>query len=102
MTTRYRTALAAAAFALTAGLCAPTIAQEATPWPELMMKMADANKDGMVTRQEYLDMAARMWDEKHAKMMKSDPAMKAGMMGKDQFMVFARNVFVDPGKVGGN
>ena len=102
MTTRCRTTLAAAAFALTFGPLAPAIAQEATPWPELMMKMADKNKDGMVTRQEYLDMAARMWDEKHAKMMKTDTGMKAGMMGKDQFMTFVKNVFIDPGKIGGN
>lgn len=102
MTIRSRTATAAAVLALTAGLFTPAMAQEATPWPELMMKMADANKDGMVSRKEYLEMAARMWDEKHAKMMKSDPAMKAGMMGKEQFMAFARTVFIDPGKIGGN
>jgi hypothetical protein len=103
MTTRYRTALAATAFALTAALSAPLArAQEATPWPELMMKMADANKDGTVSRQEYLEMAARMWDEKHAAMMKSDSGMKAGKMDKAQFMTFVRNVFVDPGRIGGN
>jgi predicted secreted protein len=102
MTTRCRKAIAAAAFALTAAVAAPTMAQEATPWPELMMKMADMNKDGMVSRQEYLDMAAKMWDDKHASMMKTDSTMKAGMMGKSQFMAFARNVFIDPGKIGGN
>jgi hypothetical protein len=102
MTTRYRAALAATAFALTAALSAPAMAQEATPWPELMMKMADMNKDGTVTKKEFLDMAAKMWDDKHGKMMKSDSAMKAGMMDKAQFMEFVRNMFIDPGKIGGN
>lgn len=83
-------------------LAAPVMAQEATPWPDMMLKMADANKDGTVSKQEYLDMAAKMWDEKHAKMMKTDKAMKTGMMDKTQFMTFVRSTFVDPGKIGGN
>jgi hypothetical protein len=79
----------------------PAIAQEATPWPELMMKMADRNKDGMVTRQEFLDEMGRQWDRKHAAMMKADKGMKAGMMDKKQFMAFA-GALIDPGQIGGN
>jgi uncharacterized protein (DUF2336 family) len=79
----------------------PAVAQEATPWPELMMKMADRNKDGMVTRQEFLDEMARQWDMRHAAMMKTDKGMKAGMMDKKQFMSFA-GALIDPGKIGGN
>ena len=79
----------------------PALAQEATPWPELMMKMADRNKDGMVTRQEFLDEMARQWDMRHSAMMKADKAMKAGMMDKKQFMSFA-GALIDPGKIGGN
>lgn len=94
-----------AALALAASMFAtslPVSAQEATPWPELMMRMADKNKDGMVTRQEFLDHMARMWDEKHSKMMKADTAMKAGMMNKTQFMAFTKSLLDDPGKIGGN
>lgn len=76
-------------------------AQEATPWPELMMRMADTNKDGMVTRKEFLDAMAKMWDDKHAKMMKADTTMKAGMMNKTQFMAFSKGM-IDPGQIGGN
>jgi hypothetical protein len=79
----------------------PVMAQEATPWPELWMKMSDKNKDGMVTKQEFLDAMSKMWDEKHAKMMKSDKDMKAGMMNKTQFMNFTKDL-TDPGQIGGN
>ena len=102
MMTRYRTALAATALAFTASLSAPTVAQEATPWPEMMMRMADVNKDGVVSRQEYLDMAAKMWDEKHGKMMKTDSSMKARMMNKSQFTGFVKNMYMDPANIGGN
>jgi hypothetical protein len=102
MKTAYRNIITVAAFAVAATLSAPVVAQEATPWPELMMKSADKNKDGMVSRQEYLDMAAKMWDEKHRSMMKSDPSMKAGMMDKAKFITFVKSVFIDPGQIGGN
>lgn len=89
------------ALVLSVAAAAPAMAQEATAWPELMAKMADKNKDGMVTRKEFLDEMARLWDMKHAQMMKEDKSMKAGMMTKSQFMAFA-GFLIDPGKVGGN
>src|SRR4029450_10160385 len=79
----------------------PVMAQEATAWPDMWMKMADKNKDGMVTKQEVLDAMPKMWDEKHAKMMKTDKEMKAGMMSKTQFMKFAKDL-TDAGQIGGN
>lgn len=101
MNQRNRLTLAAAVLVVAAGLSAPVVAQEVTPWPELM-KMADANGDGMVTKKEYLDMMSKMWDQKHAKMMKADPKMKAGMMDMEQFKAYVRATFVDPGKIGGS
>lgn len=89
------------AMTLALGAAQPALAQEATPWPELMMKMADKNKDGMVTRKEFLDEMARVWDMKHAQMMKNDTTMKTGMMSKAQFMQFG-GFLIDPGKIGGN
>jgi hypothetical protein len=99
MKIRQRLSLAAAAACLTLGVTVPAAAQEATPWPELVMKMADVNKDGMVTKKEYLDMAAKIWDMKHAAMMKDDKGMKAGMMTKAQFMAFVKGTYQDLGSV---
>jgi hypothetical protein len=93
--------IALAGLAVAGALSAvPALAQEATPWPELWMKMMDKNKDGMVTKQEFLDAMSKMWDEKHAKMMKSDKDMKAGMMPRASFMRFAKDL-TDPGQIGG-
>jgi hypothetical protein len=64
-------------------------AQEATSWPELMAEACDADRDGMVTRKEYLDHMARLWDEGHASMMKRDSTAKAGMMSAKQFQAFS-------------
>ena len=52
-------------------------AQEATRAP------ADMNKDGIVTRTEYMDYMGKMWDDNHAAMMKSDKMMKKDSMAKD-------------------
>ena len=90
-----------AALAVLSSVHAPAAAQEATPFPEAMMRAADTNKDGMVTRQEFLDHMARVWDQKHAQMMKTDTTMKADMMDATQFKTFVRVMFVDPGKIGG-
>lgn len=84
-------ALAALAMAAAFSFSAPAIAQEGTAsFPELMAKAADTNKDGMITKKEYLDQMAKMWDEKHAKMMKTDTTMKAGMMDMKQYMAMLK------------
>jgi hypothetical protein len=93
--------LAAAALATSFAMMAPAAAQEVTPWPDMMLRMVGMNKDGMVTRQAFIDAMAKMWDEKHAAMSKTDPTMKPGMMNRTQFMAFAKN-WIDPGKIGGN
>ena len=76
------------------------IAQEASRAP------ADANKDGIVTRTEYMDHMGRMWDDNHATMMKSDKAMKKDSMNSAQYGQYWRKMTlpdgsVDPGKIGG-
>lgn len=92
-------ASAALASMLTFGL--PAQAQEASQSIQDLIAFCDTNKDGTVTRKEYLDAMARMWDEKHAKMMKTDTTMKAGAMNRTQFSTFMRGSFIDPGKIGG-
>ena len=100
--TPFKTLLAtAAALAVMSSMPLSAVAQEATPWPEAMMKAADTNKDGMLTRQEFLDHMGKTWDAKHAQMMKTDTTMKSGMMDSKQFTSFARVMFTDPGKIGG-
>ena len=75
--------LGAAAFAMIVGVTAlPLTASAKDRYPE-MMKMADVNNDGMVSRQEYLDAVAKMYDEKMAKMKTMAPAQMAKMMKGD-------------------
>ena len=59
---------------------APTNA-EYYPFAEVMaMKMIDKNKDGMVSRQEFLDMMAMSWDMNAKKM-----GVKGDRMTPQQF-----------------
>lgn len=67
-----------------------------------MLDACDTNKDGIVTKDEYLKMSAMLWDKKHASMMKSDKTMQTGVMNKAQFRQFASSLFQDPGLIGGN
>lgn len=97
---RTRSLLAAATVAASMlSLSVPASAGEVTPWPELM-KAADANHDGVVTRKEFLDHMGRMWDSKHAEMTKGDASMKKGVMNDSQFAAFMKG-FLDPGQIGG-
>lgn len=51
------------------------------PFTEIMaMKMMDKNKDGMVSRKEFLDMMAMSWDMNAKKM-----GVKGDRMTQDQF-----------------
>ena len=72
-----------AASTLTAGTAfaqAPANA-EYYPFAEIMaMKMMDKNKDGMVSRKEFLDMMAMSWDMNAKKM-----GVKGDKMTPDQF-----------------
>lgn len=78
----------AAAFAMSATLLAagsafasgPTSA-EFYPFQEIMsMKMLDKNKDGMVSKKEYMDMMDKAWDMNAKKM-----GAKGDVMTSDQF-----------------
>lgn len=51
------------------------------PFAEIMsMKMLDKNKDGMVSKQEFLDMMSMAWDMNAKKM-----GVKGAMMSTQQF-----------------
>lgn len=68
--------------AVTAALlaAAPALADNEAEkmWTAPMMKAMDANKDGTVTRQEYLNYMGRQFDMMDAK--------KTGRLGKAEFM----------------
>ena len=59
---------------------APT-SQEFSPFKEIMsMKMMDKNKDGMVSKKEFLDMMSMAWD-----MNAKKAGVKGDKMTPDQF-----------------
>jgi hypothetical protein len=75
------------ALAASVALCAsPAFAQGPTnaeyyPFAEIMaMKMMDKNKDGMVSKKEYLDMMSMAWDMNARKM-----GVKGDHLTLDQF-----------------
>lgn len=95
-----KTTVAGAALLLlsTAGLAqTPAMA-----WNDAMMKAADVNNDGMVSRAEFQDHMGLMWDRHHADMMKANPKMRQGMMEPEQWRAFSSGLMRDPGKIGGN
>ena len=76
-----RLALAASLFCIGSAFAAGPTNAEYYPFSEIMaMKMMDKNKDGMVSRKEYLDMMAKAWDMNAQKM-----GVKGDKMTKQQF-----------------
>jgi len=73
---------------LIAASAVPLSASAKDRYPE-MMKMADTDKDGMVSKQEFLDMVARMYDERVAKINAMDPAKRVKFMKDDRMTIDA-------------
>ena len=78
-------ALTAAVLAVTASFSLPSLAQDVRREDSvtyyLTMPMIDANKDGMVSKKEFLDAMSRTWDMHMAEAQKMAPEAK---MGKDK------------------
>jgi hypothetical protein len=75
------TTLAAAATLLAAGSVFAAGSTEYYPFAEITsMKMMDKNKDGMVSKKEFMDMMSLAWDMNAKKM-----GAKADMMTQEQF-----------------
>jgi hypothetical protein len=72
--------LGAVAIAMTLGL-ATASAKDRYP---AMMAAADANKDGMVSREEFLASMSKAYDDKMGKMKKMSAADQVKMMKSDQ------------------
>lgn len=70
---------------------------------------ADANRDGFVSRQEFMDHMGATWDSHHSRMMRSDQQMRRDMMDRHQYSTFrgqmwgapGRSSNPDPGQIGG-
>jgi len=76
------TTLAAATMLCAAGsaFAAATVGENYTFSEIMSMKMMDKNKDGMVSKKEYMDMMSMAWDMNAKKM-----AVKGDKMTTDQF-----------------
>ena len=75
------TLAAAAMLAATGTAFAAGTVSEFYPFAEIMsMKMMDKNKDGMVSKKEYMDMMSMAWDMNAKKM-----DVKGDKMTPDQF-----------------
>jgi hypothetical protein len=78
--------LSTAAIAMALGLAtATTPASAKDRYPE-MMAAADVNKDSMVSKEEFLQAMAKLYDAKMGKMKAMAPAAQAKMMKGDQMM----------------
>lgn len=101
-----RTAIGSAALAVTLAATV-AMAQEVTRVP------ADANQDGLVSRQEFMNYMGKTWNDRHSRMMRADPGMKAGSMDHRQYRAFTHEMMgamagrpgrspnPDPGQIGG-
>jgi hypothetical protein len=81
--------LSAASAALALGLATTvTTASAKDRYPEWVMT-ADANKDGMVSKDDFLHAMGKMYDDKMGKMKKMSAAEQAKMMKDDQMTIEA-------------
>ena len=76
-----RLALAASLLCTASAFAAGPTNAEYYPFSEIMaMKMMDKNKDGMVSKKEYMDMMSKAWDMNAQKM-----GVKGEKMTQQQF-----------------
>ena len=76
--------LSAAALATTLGLATATTTASAKDRYPVLMAAADINKNGMVSKDEFITAMGKMYDEKMTKMKTMAPAAQAKMMKDDQ------------------
>jgi hypothetical protein len=77
--------LGAASAALALGLVTATTAASAKDRYPAWVEAADLNKDGMVSKNEFMEVMGKMYDDKMAKMKTMNPADQAKMI-KNDFM----------------
>ena len=86
--------LASTLLAATASLSLPVFAQDVRREDSvtyyLQMPMVDANKDGMVSKKEFLDAMSKTWDMHMADAKKADPKMPKDKMTLQQYLEFSK------------
>jgi len=82
-----KTILGAATLALALGLATTALPAAAKDDMARRAALADTDKDGMVSKEEFLAQAARMYDEQIASLKKTPAAQQAKMV-KDNKMTF--------------
>ena len=90
--------LSTAAIAMALGLATAATTASAKDRYPAMAAAADMNKDGMVSKEEFLQTMGKMYDEKMEKMKAMPAAAQAKMMKGDQMTIEGlRALLVDLG-----
>ena len=76
--------------ALSASLHAQEIKREEMVTYYLQTQMLDANKDGMVSKKEFMDAMSKTWDMHMDEPRKSDPKMPKDKMTLQQYLEFSK------------
>jgi hypothetical protein len=98
----------ASVLAVVASFAIPAHAQDSRSEDRLrhfQMATIDANKDGMVSKKEFMDMVSKVWDMEMSGMappaggdaMKAAPAKAKDKMTLEQYRAFARMFGLDVG-----
>ena len=86
--------LTSAVLAVTASFALPSLAQEIKREEMvtfyLQADKIDANKDGMVSKKEFMDAMSRTWDMHMADAKKADPATPRDKMTLQQYLEFSK------------
>ena len=89
-----RLALASAVLAVTASFSLPSLAQEIKREEMvtyyLQTDRIDADKDGMVSKKEFMDAMSKSWDMHMADAKKADPKMPRDKMTLQQYLEFSK------------
>ena len=86
--------LTSAVLAAAASFSLPSLAQDVKREDSvtyyLQTKMIDADKDGMVSKKEFMDAMSRTWDMHMAEAKKADPKMPKDKMTLQQYLEFSK------------
>ena len=86
--------LTSAVLAAAASFSLPSFAQDVRREDSvtyyLQMPMVDANKDGMVSKKEFMDAMAKTWDMHMAEAKKADAKMPRDKMTLQQYLEFSK------------